>query len=108
MNVRRSKTINRVELIPNIPSPFQMAATLVRLVRYDSRFFAQAIGKWMLNAANNACLFYADFHEVKHNKNPLLQASKAGWDRGAVWNPAVIVENNKFQRLSILASKGFR
>ena len=107
MNVQRSKTVNSVELMPNIPSPFQMAATLVPLARYDSRF-ARAIGKWMLNAANNARLFYADFYEVKHQKNPLLQASKAGWDRGAVWNPAVIVENNKFQRLSILASKGFR
>ena len=44
---------------------FQMAAALVPLVRYDSRF-ARAIGKWMLNAVNNARLFYTDFHEVKH------------------------------------------
>ena len=36
---------------------------------------------------------------VKHKKNPLLQPSKAGWDRGAVWNPAVIVENDKFHML---------
>lgn len=36
---------------------------------------------------------------IKHKKNPLLQPSKAGWDRGAVWNPAVIVENDKFRML---------
>jgi len=44
---------------------FQMAAALVPLVRYDS-CFARAIGKWMLNAANAARLFYADFHHAKH------------------------------------------
>lgn len=38
---------------------FSMASPLVPLVRYDSRF-ARAIGKWMLNAANNSRLFYAD------------------------------------------------
>ncbi|RLE09995.1 hypothetical protein DRJ00_02775 [Candidatus Aerophobetes bacterium] len=44
---------------------FQMAAALVPLVRYDSRF-ARAIGKWMLNAANAARLFYASFHDARH------------------------------------------
>jgi len=38
---------------------FSMAAPLVPLVRYDARF-ARSIGKWMLNAANNARLFYSD------------------------------------------------
>ncbi|WP_058303008.1 hypothetical protein [Gorillibacterium timonense] len=36
---------------------FALAAPLVPLVRYDSRFAAD-IGKWMLNAANAARLFY--------------------------------------------------
>ncbi|MCL6459345.1 MAG: hypothetical protein K6T85_15200 [Gorillibacterium sp.] len=36
---------------------FSLAATLVPLVRYDSRY-TRAIGKWMLNAANAARLFY--------------------------------------------------
>lgn len=38
---------------------FQMAGALVPLVRYDPRF-ARAIGKWMLNAANAARLFYPE------------------------------------------------
>ena len=38
---------------------FDTALPLVPLVRYDPRF-ARAIGKWMLNAANAARLFYPD------------------------------------------------
>jgi hypothetical protein len=38
---------------------FQMASSLVPLVRYDQRF-ARAVGKWLLNAANSARLFYPD------------------------------------------------
>jgi len=37
---------------------FNLAGNLVPLVRYDDRF-ARAIGKWMLNAANNSRLFYS-------------------------------------------------
>jgi hypothetical protein len=36
---------------------FQLASNLVPLVRYDPRF-ARAVGKWLLNAANSARLFY--------------------------------------------------
>jgi len=36
---------------------FDIAASMVPLVRYDERF-AKAIGRWMLNAANSARLFY--------------------------------------------------
>jgi hypothetical protein len=36
---------------------FQLASNLVPLTRYDPRF-ARVIGKWMLNAANSARLFY--------------------------------------------------
>jgi len=38
---------------------FNMAGSLVPVVRYDQRF-AAAIGKWMLNAANSARFFYAN------------------------------------------------
>ena len=38
---------------------FDVAASMVPLVRYDEKF-ADAIGKWMLNAANSARLFYSD------------------------------------------------
>lgn len=39
---------------------FQAAAALVPLVRYDPRF-AVDIGKWLLNLANNARLFYPKY-----------------------------------------------
>lgn len=39
---------------------FEQAGALVPLVRYDKRF-ARAIGKWMLNAANAARLFYPKY-----------------------------------------------
>ncbi len=38
---------------------FQAAAAIAPLARYDARY-ARAIGKWMLNVANNARLFYPD------------------------------------------------
>ena len=38
----------------------EQAGALVPLVRYDERF-ARAIGKWMLNAANSARLFYTNY-----------------------------------------------
>lgn len=39
---------------------FEHVGALVPMVRYDDRF-ARAIGKWVLNAANAARLFYADY-----------------------------------------------
>ncbi len=39
---------------------FEQAGALVPLVRYDDRF-AKAVGKWMLNAANAARLFYTNY-----------------------------------------------
>jgi hypothetical protein len=52
---------------------FDMAWPLVPLVRYDPRY-AETIGKWMLNAANAARLFYPnqipDQHQfLPHKKN---------------------------------------
>jgi len=52
---------------------FEKAGSLVPLVRYDERF-ARAIGKWMLNAANSARLFYA-------NGLPEDHQSDADWAR---------------------------
>ena len=39
---------------------FEQVGALVPLVRYDDRF-ARAIGKWVLNAANSARLFYTNY-----------------------------------------------
>ena len=39
---------------------FEQAGALVPLVRYDDRY-ARAIGKWILNAANSARLFYTNY-----------------------------------------------
>ncbi len=39
---------------------FEQAAALVPLVKYDDRF-SDAIGKWMLNAANASRLFYTNY-----------------------------------------------
>jgi len=50
---------------------FVTAWPLTPLVRYDARF-ARAVGKWMLNAANAARLFYPRAH-------PASRQSCAGW-----------------------------
>lgn len=46
---------------------FSLASSFIPLVRYDSRF-ARTIGKWMLNAANNARLFYPDATDYFRNE----------------------------------------
>jgi hypothetical protein len=48
---------------------FEHAALLVPLVRYDKRF-ARAVGKWMLNAANAARLFYPNAHPPERQTFP--------------------------------------
>jgi hypothetical protein len=48
---------------------FAMSGALVPLVRYDQRF-ARAVGKWMLNAANAARLFYPDELPADHQSCP--------------------------------------
>jgi hypothetical protein len=47
---------------------FAQAGALVPLVRYDARY-ARAIGKWMLNLANAARLFYSDGLPVDHQSS---------------------------------------
>ena len=44
---------------------FEQVGALVPLVRYDDRF-ARAIGKWVLNAANAARLFYTNYLPDNH------------------------------------------
>jgi hypothetical protein len=44
---------------------FEQIGALVPLVRYDDRF-ARAMGKWVLNAANAARLFYPDYLPDSH------------------------------------------
>jgi len=45
---------------PFVMNTFEEAGALVPMVRYDPRF-ARSIGKWMLNAANAARLFYTNY-----------------------------------------------
>lgn len=45
---------------PFVMNTFEQVGALVPMVRYDTRF-ARAIGKWVLNAANAARLFYTNY-----------------------------------------------
>ena len=56
---------------------FDTASPLVPLVRYDQRF-ARAIGKWMLNAANAARLFYPDEMPAKYQSAADLKDAVKG------------------------------
>ena len=52
---------------------FDLPGAIVPIVRYDDRF-ADAIGKWMLNLANSARLFYS-------NSLPKARQSDCDWSR---------------------------
>jgi|GEM_PF-1416664 len=56
---------------------FAMAWPMVPMVRYDDRY-ARAIGKWMLNAANAARLFYPDAHPRERQSCPGWKGDPAG------------------------------
>ena len=73
---------------------FQYAATLAPLARYDDRYAAD-LGKWLLNLANAARLFYADSHDPAHQscpdwsrlhdpKSAIAYEGMRHWKRGAV------------------------
>ena len=47
---------------------FATAMPMVPLARYEDRY-SRAIGKWMLNAANAARLFYADEHSAQNQSS---------------------------------------
>lgn len=51
---------------------FAFAGALTPVARYDTRY-ARAIGKWLLNLANNARLFYADGLPEDHQSSAFWQ-----------------------------------
>ena len=72
---------------------FQWAGALVPLARYDTRY-AHDIGKWMLNLANAARLFYPDALDAEHQssyawsaahdaKSAIAYEGIRKWKRGA-------------------------
>jgi hypothetical protein len=56
---------------------YDAALPLIPLVRYD-QFYARAIGKWMLNAANAAKLFYPEYMPKDHQTLPDLASVTKG------------------------------
>lgn len=52
--------VNGVNDYPFLMNTFQQAGALLPLLRYDDRF-ADALGKWMLNAANATRYFYPNY-----------------------------------------------
>lgn len=52
--------VNEINDYAFLMNTFEQVGALVPLVRYDDRF-ARAIGKWVLNAANAARLFYPNY-----------------------------------------------
>jgi hypothetical protein len=61
LGTTRSGTSNPVEGYAFAMNTFANAMPVVALVRYEDRY-SRAIGKWMLNAASAARLFYGDAH----------------------------------------------
>ena len=57
---------------PFVMNTFEQIGTLVPMVRYDERY-ARAIGKWVLNAANAARLFYPKFLPAQNQDQPSKQ-----------------------------------
>jgi hypothetical protein len=56
---------------------FDAAAALVPLVRYDARF-ARDVGKWMLNLASAARLFYGTFHPADRQSSSFWKGDPQG------------------------------
>lgn len=75
---------------------FEQASALVPLVRYDDRF-ASAVGKWMLNAANAARLFYANYlpdsnqdsEEWSHQYDPNSYIGHEGLHQHAIFGSSL-------------------
>jgi len=59
---------------------FQYAGTLAPMARYDPRY-AHDIGKWILNVASAARLFYSNAHDAEHQSS---YAWSSAFDPGAV------------------------
>ena len=58
---------------PYLFETFQLASSLVPMTRYEPRL-ARAVGKWMLNAASNARLFYPEEIPDEYQIVPELKA----------------------------------
>lgn len=80
---------------------FQWAGAIVPLARYDARY-ARDVGKWMLNLANAARLFYPNAHNAEHQ-------SSYAWSRAHDRKSAIAYEGiRKWKRGAAVASADYR
>ena len=80
---------------------FEWAGALVPLARYDTRY-AHDIGKWVLNLANAARLFYPDAHDAEHQ-------SSFAWAQAHDGKSVIAYEGiRKWKRGSATARADFR
>ncbi|MBI5685748.1 MAG: hypothetical protein HZC54_11775 [Verrucomicrobia bacterium] len=83
---------------------FSAAAAVAPLARYDTRY-ARAIGKWLLNVANNARLFYPDALPTEHQSSsgwktdPVNVVAYEGLRRFAVVPPRLVREATVYGRV---------
>lgn len=61
-----------------VMNTFDAAAALVPLVRYDPRY-ARDVGKWMLNLANAARLFYGTYHPADRQSSSFWKGDPLGF-----------------------------
>lgn len=82
---------------------YAAAWPLVPLVRYDQSY-AVVIGKWMLNAANAARLFYPEYIPEDHQTIPWL----AGVTKGVIGYEGLIKQSSykKYDRLKAPVAQG--
>lgn len=80
---------------------FQWAGALVPLARYDTRY-ARDIGKWTLNLANAARLFYSNAHNAEHQ-------SSYAWAKAHDRKSVIAYEGiRKWKRGSVTARADYR
>jgi hypothetical protein len=80
---------------------FQWAGAIVPLARYDAHY-ARDIGKWMLNLANAARLFYPDAHDAEHQ-------SSYDWAKAHDGRSAIAYEGiRKWKRGATVANADYR
>jgi hypothetical protein len=80
---------------------FEWAGALVPLARYDARY-AHDLGKWMLNLANAARLFYPNAHNAEHQ-------SSYAWAKAHDGKSGIAYEGiRKWKRGAATASADYR
>ncbi len=80
---------------------FEWAGAIVPLARYDTSY-AHDVGKWMLNLANAARLFYPNAHDAEHQ-------SSYSWAAAHDRKSAIAYEGiRKWKRGAAVASADFR